>query len=93
MALGRHFRALREFRADDRRKRYGIDEQELVLEIAASIPGPDRLSAISQAAGMLRQVESMNDGSTPVANAVDAILAARRTGGNAASFKSAEQGA
>lgn len=84
MALGRHYRAHREFRADDRRKRYEIDEQELVLEIAASIPGPDRLSAISQAAGMLRQLESMNDGSTPVADAVDAILAARRAGGDIA---------
>lgn len=90
MAVGRHFRALREFRADDRRKRYDIDEQELVLEIAASIPGPDRLSAISQAAGMLRQIESMNDGSTPVADAVDAILAARRAGGNVGSLKPAK---
>lgn len=78
MALGRHFRAEREFRADDRRKRYEIDEQELVLKIAESIPGDDRLSAISQAAGMLRQVKNMNDGSTPVANAVDEILDQRR---------------
>lgn len=78
MALGRHYRAEREFRADDRRKRYKIDEQKLVLKIAESIPGDDRLSAISQAAGMLRQLKGMNDGSTPVADAVDAILEERR---------------
>ncbi|GAB7207640.1 hypothetical protein OS21_41360 [Dickeya oryzae] len=77
MAIGRHFRAEREFRADDRRKRYDIDEQELVLKIAESIPGDDRLSAISQAAGMLRQVKNMNDGTTPVADAVDALLEER----------------
>jgi hypothetical protein len=81
MALGRHYRAEREFRADDRRKRYDIDEQKLVLKIAESIPGADRLSAISQAAGMLRQVKSMNNGSTPVADAVDAILEERRREG------------
>lgn len=81
MALGRHFRAERELRADDRRKRFEIDEQKLVLKIAESIPGNDRLSAISQAAGMLRQVKSMNDGSTPVADAVDAILEERRKEG------------
>lgn len=81
MALGRHYRAEREFRADDRRKRFRIDEQELVLEIAKSIPGEDRLSAISQAAGMLRQVKNMNDGSTPVADAVDALLEQRRAAG------------
>ena len=51
------------------------------MEIAASIPGTDRLSAISQAAGMLRQIKAMNDGATPVADAVDAILTARRAGG------------
>lgn len=78
MALGRHFRAEREFRADDRRKRFDIDEQELVLKIAERVPGEDRLSAIAQAAGMLRQVKSMNDGTTPVADAVDEILEARR---------------
>lgn len=81
MALGRHFRAEREFRADDRRKRFAIDEQELVLKIAESIPGDDRLSAISQAAGMLRQLKSMNDGATPVADAVDVILEERRAAG------------
>ena len=80
MAIGRHFRAEREFRADDRRKRYEIDEQEIVLKIAESIPG-DRLNAIVQAAGMLRQVKSMNDGSTPVADAVDEILEQRRAAG------------
>lgn len=79
MAIGRHYRAEREFRADDRRKRYEIPEQELVLKIAESIPGEDRLSAIAQAAGMLRQVKSMNDGSTPIADAVDSILEERRT--------------
>ncbi len=81
MALGRHFRAEREFRADDRRKRFDIDEQELVLKIAERVPGEDRLSAIAQAAGMLRQVKSMNDGTTPVADAVDEILEARRATG------------
>ncbi|GAB7197439.1 hypothetical protein [Citrobacter koseri] len=81
MAIGRHFRAEREFRADDRRKRYDIDEQELVLKIAESIPGDDRLSAISQAAGMLRQVKNMNDGTTPVADAVDALLEERTLAG------------
>lgn len=81
MAIGRHFRAEREFRADDRRKRYDVDEQELVLEIAKSIPGPDRLSAISQAAGMLRQIQNMNDGTTPVADAVDALLESRVASG------------
>lgn len=81
MAIGRHFRAEREFRADDRRKRYNIDEQELVLKVAESIPGDDRLSAISQAAGMVRQVKSMNDGYTPVADAVDDILEKRRAAG------------
>ncbi len=78
MAIGRHFRAEREFRADDRRKRFAIDEQELVLKVAESIPGDDRLNAISQAAGMLRQIKNMNDGLTPVADAVDEILKERR---------------
>jgi len=86
MALGRHYRAEREFRADDRRKRYNISEQELVLKVAESIPGPDRYSAIAQAAGMLQQLASMNDGSTPVADAVDAILAERRAMGVATSL-------
>jgi len=78
MAFGRHFRADREFRADDRMKRYELDEQQVVLKIAQSIPGEDRLSAIAQAAGMLRQVKNMNDGSTPVADAVDELLEEQR---------------
>lgn len=78
MALGRHYRAERELRADDRCKRYGISEEELTLEIAKGIPG-DRLNAIVSATGMIRQLRAINDGSTPFADAVDSILERRRT--------------
>ncbi|WP_176514776.1 hypothetical protein [Pseudomonas faucium] len=74
IALGRIFRAERELRADDRRKRYDISDEELAMEIALKIPGDDRLSAIVIAAGMLRQIRTINDGGTPVADAMDAIM-------------------
>lgn len=79
MALGRIFRAERELRADDRGKRYEISDEELTMEIALGLPGEDRLSAIVTAAGMLRQVRTINDGGTPVADAVVAIMARRRS--------------
>ncbi len=44
------------------------------MEIALKIPGDDRLSAIVIAAGMLRQIRTINDGGTPVADAMDAIM-------------------
>lgn len=77
MALGRIFRAERELRADDRRKRYEISDEELTMEIALRLPGEDRLSAIVTAAG-LRQIRMINEEGTPVANAVDAIMARKR---------------
>ena len=78
MALGRIFRAQRELRADDRRKRFGISDEELTMEVASGIPGEDRLNAIVTATGMLRKIRTMNDGGTPVADAVDAIMERRR---------------
>ena len=78
MALGRIYRAQRELRADDRRKRFGISVEELTMEIAHGLPGSDRLSAIVTATGMLREIRDINDGGTPVADAVDAILERRR---------------
>lgn len=80
MALGRHYRAEREFRADDRRKRYGIDDQELVLEMASAIPG-DPLDAINTAVAQARYLRNVNDGQTPVADATDAILERRHEAG------------
>ncbi|PTU79914.1 hypothetical protein DBO86_06205 [Pseudomonas indoloxydans] len=77
MALGRHFRAERELRADDRCKRYNITDEELALTIAKKIPG-DRLNAIVTAVGMVQQVRAMNEGTTPIADAVDEILDLRR---------------
>ncbi len=77
MALGRHFRAERELRADDRCKRYNITDEELALAMAKKIPG-DRLNAIVTAVGMVRQVRAMNEGATPLADAVDEILEIRR---------------
>ncbi|CAH1209369.1 conserved hypothetical protein [Vibrio harveyi] len=77
MALGRHYRAECELRAVDRMKRYKIKEDELALEVAQNIPGDDRLSALSQAIGMVRGVQHINDGSTPLKDAVDKILAER----------------
>jgi hypothetical protein len=74
IALGRIFRAERELRADDRRKCYDVSDEELAMEIALKIPGDDRLSAIVIAAGMLRQIRTINDGGTPVADAMDAIM-------------------
>lgn len=78
MALGRIYRAQRELRADDRRKRFGISDEELTMEIAHGLPGVDRLNAIVTATGMLREIRDINDGGTPVADAVDAILERRR---------------
>ncbi|MCY1188184.1 hypothetical protein D9M73_292570 [compost metagenome] len=77
MALGRHYRAERELRADDRCKRYGISDEELTIEIAKGIPG-NRLDAIVTATGMIRQIRAINDGSTPIGDAVDSILERRR---------------
>jgi len=77
MALGRHFRAERELRADDRCKRYDITDEELTMVMAKKIPG-DRLDAIVTAAGMVRQVRAINEGATPLADAVDEILESRR---------------
>lgn len=78
MAIGRHYRAECELRAVDRVKRYNISETELVVEIAQDIPGEDRLAAMSQAIGMVRSVQNINDGSTPLKNSVDKILANRK---------------
>lgn len=78
MALGRHYRAECELRAIDRMKRYNISETELVVEVAQNIPGEDRLTAMSQAIGMVRSVQNINDGSTPLKNSVDNILTNRK---------------
>ncbi|MDA0151572.1 MULTISPECIES: hypothetical protein [unclassified Vibrio] len=78
MAVGRHYRAECELRAVDRMKRYNISETELVLEVSQDIPGEDRLAAMSQAIGMVRSVQNINDGSTPLKNSVDKILANRK---------------
>lgn len=77
MALGRHFRAQRELRADDRCKRHGITDEELMLEISKGIPG-DRLNAMVSAVGTIREVRAINEGTTPYADAVDAILERKR---------------
>ncbi|WCE10172.1 hypothetical protein [Pseudomonas sp. JBR1] len=81
MAIGRHYRAEREFRADDRRKRYGITSAEIVAKMAEKLEKNAGFNAIAQAAGMAYQVECMNDGLTPYADAVDEVLEDRRTAG------------